>query len=952
MAAGTDTMRSISWKFALLQLVCASLVVVILYASLDWQFSPRVTESFVAQCEVVTAGLAQSVEPSLVARDITSAQSAIDQVLSIPDVKWAYITAPNGEVLADTFVPGFPGELKRPIATVNDYAWIRLAGEHIPTLVIRKGVLAGIVGTVWVGFSQAQLVSSIHTMERAILSQIILVMLVVSFIFGVVTRRIVAPVRSLKQAAQRLAGNAGETFHSLPVQSDDELGDLTRTFNSMASEVCEQRATLEARVHERTEMLSRINAGLGKEIGERERAEAALRESSELITLLLESAPEAIYGIDLEGNCTFCNPACLRMTGYQEASELLGRNMHQVIHYARPGGAPYPIEECGIYGAYSKGLETHGDDEVLWRKDGSSFPVEYWSRLLHRNDRVIGVVVTFVDVTVRKQAEEAMRHAKEAAEAGSRAKSEFLANMSHEIRTPLNGVIGMTELALGTDLTREQREYLETVKLSGDALLSVINDVLDFSKIEAGRSDLEVSDFNLRDSLEATLRTFALRASEKQLELLCDIDKQVPASVRGDPFRLRQILVNLLGNAIKFTAVGEVALRVNVDQVDGEECLLHFTVSDTGVGIAADVRKLIFDPFTQADSSTTRTYGGTGLGLAISARLVKMMDGEIWVESESGRGSQFHFTARLGAVDGSAAVKHPVTPPGTSDAARVLIVDDNRSNRVILEGLLKNWGMRPASAQGGEEALSQLWLAFDSGDPYKLVLIDMLMPGMDGFALIECIRQLSGPAPATIMMLTPKGRQGDAARCAELGVSACLLKPVRQLELQDAIGRAIGERAPEVAPRPSPEVAREPGEALRVLLVEDNAVNRRVATRLLEKRGHLVTVTSNGREALTALEKDSYDVVLMDVQMPEMDGFEATRTIRAMEKGTGLHQQIIALTAHALTSDRERCMEAGMDDYLTKPIRPRELDELLESCLQRVAESRQVQAGSPRTSHS
>jgi two-component system sensor histidine kinase/response regulator len=937
-------MRSISWKFALLQLVCASLVVVILYASLDWQFSPRVTQSFVAQCQVVTAGLAQSVEPSLVARDITSAQSAIDQMLSIPDVKWAYITAPNGEVLADTFVPGFPGELKRPISTVNDYAWIRLNGEQIPTLVIRKRVLAGIVGTVWVGFSQAQLVSSVHAMERAILSQIILVMLVVSFIFGVVTRRIVAPVRSLKQAAQLLAGNAGETFRSLPVQSDDELGDLTRTFNSMASEVCEQRATLEARVHERTEMLSRTNAGLAKEIGERERAEAALRESSELITLLLESAPEAIYGIDLKGNCTFCNPACLRMTGYQEASELLGRNMHQVIHYARPGGAPYPIEECGIYGAYSKGVSAHGDDEVLWRKDGSSFPVEYWSHLLHRNNSLIGVVVTFVDVTVRKQAEEAMRNAKEAAEAGSRAKSEFLANMSHEIRTPLNGVIGMTELALGTDLTREQREYLETVKLSGDALLSVINDVLDFSKIEAGKSDLEVSDFNLRDSLETTLRTFALRASEKQLELLCDIDQRVPAMVRGDPFRLRQILVNLLGNAIKFTGAGEVALGVKVDQVDGEQCLLQFTVSDTGVGIAAAVRKLIFDPFTQADSSTTRTYGGTGLGLAISARLVKMMGGEIWVESELGRGSQFHFTARLGAADGSAAVMHPMIPSDISDAARVLIVDDNRTNRGILEGLLKNWGMTPASVQGGEEALSQLRAARESGDPYKLILIDLHMPGMDGFELIERIHQGPGAAPATIMMLTSGGQRGEAARCAELGVSAHLLKPVRQSELHDAIRRVTGGREPAAAPitRPSPELARKPADSLRVLLVEDNAVNQKVATRLLEKRGHRVVVTANGREALAALEEDTYDVVLMDMQMPEMDGFEATRTIRAMEKGTGLHQQIIALTAHALTSDRERCTEAGMDDYLTKPIRPRELDELLESCMQRVTGSRQI----------
>jgi two-component system sensor histidine kinase/response regulator len=942
MAAGTDTMRSIAWKFALLQLVCASLVVVTLYVSLDWQFSPHVTESFVARCEVVTAGLAQSVEPSLVARDITSAQSDIDRVLNIPDVKWAYITAPNGEVLADTFVPQFPDELKRQLPTVNDYAWIRPNGEQIATLVIRKSVLTGIVGTVWVGYSQANLVSSIHAMERAILSQIILVMLVVTVIFAVVARRIIAPVRSLTQAARLLAGNPGETFHSLPVQSDDELGDLTRTFNSMANEVREQRATLEARVHDRTEMLSRTNAGLGIQIAEREHAEAALRESGELVMLLLESAPEAIYGIDLEGKCSFCNPACLRMTGYQEASELLGRNMHQVIHYARPDGAPYPIEECGIYGAYSKGLETHGDDEVLWRKDGSSFPVEYWSRLLHRNNRVIGVVVTFVDVTVRKQAEEAMRNAKEAAEAGSRAKSEFLANMSHEIRTPLNGVIGMTELALGTGLTREQREYLETVKLSGDALLSVINDVLDFSKIEAGKSDLEVSDFNLRDSLETILSTFALRASEKQLELLCKVDEQVPKMVRGDPFRLRQILVNLIGNAIKFTSAGEVALRVKVDQVDGGEWLLHFTVSDTGVGIAAGVRKLIFEPFTQADSSTTRTYGGTGLGLAISARLVKMMAGEIWVESEPGRGSQFHFSARLGTPDEGAAVKHPMARSDISGAAKVLIVDDNRTNRGILEGLLKNWGMRPASSRGGEEALMQLRAAHESGDPYKLILIDLHMPGMDGFALIEHIQRLPGATPATIMMLTSRGQHGDAARCAELGVSAHLLKPVRPLELQDAIGRAIGGRDRDVAPRPSPKVAREPTESLRVLLVEDNAVNQRVATGLLEKRGHQVAVTSNGREALAALEKNTYDVVLMDMQMPEMDGFEATRTIRAMEKGTALHQHIVALTAHALTSDRERCMEAGTDDYLTKPIRPRELDELLESCLQRVAGSRQI----------
>ena len=677
MAASTDTMSSISRKFALLQLVCASFVVVVLYMSMDWQLLPRVKKSFVAQCEVVTAGLAQSVESSLVARDITPAQAAIDHLLSIRDVKWAYITAPDGKVLAHTFVPQFPDQLAQQVSVVNDYGWINLGGEHVPTLVIRKKVLAGIVGTVWVGYSQAGLLSSIRDMERTVLSLIVLVMLIVTVIFTVVTQRIVAPIRSLTQAAHLLTENASETFRPVPVQSDDELGVLTRTFNRMAGEVREQRETLEARVHERTELLSRTNAGLATEISERENAEAALRESSELVALLLESAPEAIYGVDITGDCTFCNAACLRLTGYEDTSELLGRNMHAVIHYARPDGAPYPVQECSIYAGFLDEMGAHGDDEVLWRKNGTSFPVEFWSRLLHRNNRVIGMVVTFVDVTVRKQAEEAMRNAKDAAEAGSRAKSEFLANMSHEIRTPLNGVIGMTELALGTELTAEQRDYLETVKSSGDALLSVINDILDFSKIEAGKSTLEASDFDLRESLETILKTFALRASEKKLELLIHVDRQVPEVVQGDANKLRQILVNLLGNAIKFTHAGEVALHVTCDQVEGEKYLLHFTVSDTGVGLAADVRKLIFDPFTQADSSTTRNFGGTGLGLAISARLVKMMGGKIWVESDPGRGSQFHFTAQLAAQQ----IPSSANPAAVTNAARVLIVDDNRTHR-------------------------------------------------------------------------------------------------------------------------------------------------------------------------------------------------------------------------------------------------------------------------------
>jgi two-component system, sensor histidine kinase and response regulator len=936
MAASTDTMNSISWKFALLQLVCALLVVVILYFSMDWQLLPRVKESFVAQCEVVTAGLAQAVESPLVARDITSAQVALDQVLRVRDVKWAYITAPNGEVLADTFVPQFPDELARQVSVVNDYAWINLGGEHVPTLVIRKKILTGIVGTVWVGYSQASLVSSIRDMERRVLSLIVLVMLIVTAIFALATRRIVAPIRSLTRAAQLLTEDASETLRPLPVRSDDELGVLTRTFNRMAGEVREQRETLEARVDERTELLSRTNAGLATEISERESAEAALRESSELITLLLESAPEAIYGVDLAGDCTFCNAACLRLTGYDDSSELLGRNMHAVIHYAKPDGVPYPVQECSIYAGFLEEQGAHGDDEVLWRKNGTSFPVEFWSRLLHRNNRVIGMVVTFVDVTVRKQAEEALRNAKEAAEAGSRAKSEFLANMSHEIRTPLNGVIGMTELALGTDLTDEQREYLNTVKLSGDALLSVINDILDFSKIEAGKSDLEVSDFDFRASLETILKTFALRASEKMLELLCEVDGSVPEIMQGDANKLRQILVNLLGNAIKFTHAGEVALRVKVDQVDDEKYMLRFTVSDTGVGLAADVRKLIFEPFTQADNSTTRNYGGTGLGLAISARLVRMMGGEIWVESEPGRGSQFHFTAQL-VADPAQSVARSGNSPVAKDAARILVVDDNRTHCNILEGLFKRWGWIANSAQSGEEAILQARAARESGNPYELILIDRHMPGMDGFELVEHLQRLPGVVPATIMMLTSGGQRGDITRCAELGISAHLLKPVRPSELQDAIRQAVGTPPVEAAPAAQPDSAPARGltPSLRVLLAEDNAVNRKVVTRLLEKRGHQVLVTTNGKEALAALEKDTFDLVLMDVQMPEMDGFEATRMIRRSEQGTAFHQRIIALTAYAMSGDRARCLEAGMDGYLTKPLVALALDQVLEGSLKR-----------------
>jgi two-component system, sensor histidine kinase and response regulator len=786
-----------------------------------------------------------------------------------------------------------------------------IAFEKIPTLDWRIAIVA----------SKNELMMPARHMGLINLGITFLVNVIAVFIMMFLYRRVIGgPMETLLDGIDRFGKS--NAFEMIKLSRIDEFGRLAKTFNRMAQNLNTSMVSIEA-------------------------LEASQRRFQDVVN----NSGEWIWELDTQGYFCYANPAVETLLKYRP-EEILG---HHLIEYVRPEHKEAILENyknvCSVQASFRNEVFS------LLNKDGRIVHIEISAvPMVSTEGELTGYRGACRDISDRIKAERELKTAKEDAEKANRAKSEFLANMSHEIRTPMNGIIGNTALALDTELSPEQNDFLKAINTSADHLLGLINEILDFSKIEAGQFDLELIDFAPRTAIETAAESIAVKAHEKGLELNCHIDSEVPDYLIGDPGRLRQILLNLGGNAIKFTDTGEVTILCQVDTQDAESITLHLSVSDTGIGIPEDKLEVIFRSFEQADGSTTRKYGGTGLGLTISRQIVEMMGGKIWVESPStcplsidpldsqnafrpqelepnpsigGPGSSFHFTATF-KLQANRAEPRSSSEPIDLAGKRVLVVDDNRTNRMILTGMLSHWGIDHNDVADGATALDALSSAVTSGCPYHLILMDWQMPHMDGYELSSRIKTDPRFSDTKIIMATSMGLRGDAARCKDLGIEGYLIKPIKQVELLNAMVLVMaGKRdiaSKESQPLITQHTIREEIQApkLRILLTEDNVVNQKMAKMMLEKKGHSVSVADNGQHALDLLGIEAFDLVLMDVQMPVMDGITATQRIRGSNSKTR-DIPIIAMTAHAMKGDKERCLEAGMDDYISKPINPAKL---------------------------
>jgi len=688
---------------------------------------------------------------------------------------------------------------------------------------------------------------------------------------------------------------------------------------------------IEALSHKKTEFgeLARLIISFFKqkeelqmEIAAREQSESALRDSEKRFMDVTEAAGEFVWETDSENKIVYISKKIVDSTGYS-IEESLNTSFFGII-------VPEEIERVKNI-LSEKTLSSTGFKDVEFRFQRKDNSIGYMrvsgTPVLNFSGSVTGFRGTGLDVTIQKQFEEELCLAKEQAESANIAKSEFLANMSHEIRTPMNGIMGMTELTLATNVTDEQREYLELVKASADNLLMVINDILDFSKIEAGKMELEDIDFDLRDMMSKTMKLLALRKKDKSIEMILDIDEEIPKVLIGDPVRLRQILINLVGNAIKFTMKGEIGLKAKLRKTENGKSVIEFCVSDTGIGIPQSKIKTIFEPFTQADGSTTRKFGGTGLGLTITRKLIGLMNGDVWVESEMGKGSEFKFFVEFGI--GQRVTRYLPADFEVHRKLKVLVVDDNLTNRRIMEGQLKTIAGEIICVDSGRNALFELSKAYNSGHPFDLMLLDVQMPGMDGWEVARRLRENPNFDHTKIFVMSSVADNIDRSERQKLNIHSFMAKPVTYQELLDELFHLFGSAQNfSVAQKENP-VKIYQHKSLHILLAEDDLINQKLEITVLEKSGFKVTLANNGLEVLDHLNKGTFDLIFMDVQMPELDGYETTLKIRETEKETGTHIPIVAMTAHAMKMHRDKCMDVGMDDYLSKPIKTDEVFKVM-----------------------